>query len=338
MNRWSWRRLLVTLAWSVALWLVIATACLLVGSSGGIGVPRHHDGEVIWAILGRRVVIVMLASLVGAALAAAGVAYQAILQNPLADPYLLGASSGATLMAYLWQLPAVSLGLAIGQQGCAFLGAIGAVAIVFLAASRRGRLEPITMLLVGVIVNAVNASIFLLLTSVYKDPARSGGAISFLVGGLDRTYVSSMQIATGAVIVAVGWIALLALSGELNVALLSEDEAVALGVHIHRLRWIVMLTASLITAAAVALSGPIGFVGLVCPHIARLFVGNDQRRLLPLATALGAGLLAAADAGSRWLASRRGIDTVLPVGVLTGLLGGPFFLVLLWQNRRRRRC
>lgn len=334
MKPWDYKSLLRTLGWSALLWLIVAILCLFVGSSGMIGIPQHQDGEVIWAILARRVVIVLLASLVGAALAAAGVAYQAILQNPLADPYLLGVSSGATLMAYLWQLPAVTFALALGQQGFAFLGAILAVGIVFLAASRRGRLEPITMLLVGVIVNAMNASIFLLLTSIYKDPARSGGAISFLVGGLDRTYVSNMQIFISALIVAVGWIILLALSGQLNVALLSEPEAAALGVRVNRLRWIVMLTASLITAAAVALSGPIGFVGLICPHLARLFVGNDQRRLLPLATALGAALLAVADAAARWLASRRGIDTVLPVGVLTGLLGGPFFLMLLWRSRR----
>ena len=108
-----------------------------------------------------------------------------------------------------------------------------------------------------------------------------------------------------------------------------------MGVRIHRLRWIGLLIASLITASAVAISGPIGFVGLVCPHLARLIVGNDQRKLLPLATGLAAGLLAIADAVSRKLAGHGGINTMLPVGVLTGLLGGPFFLLLLWQNRRR---
>jgi iron complex transport system permease protein len=121
-------------------------------------------------------------------------------------------------------------------------------------------------------------------------------------------------------------------TGQLNAALLSDAEAMSLGVRIQRLRWTSMLAASLITASAVALSGPIGFIGLVCPHIARMIVGNDQRRLLPLATALGAGLLALADALSRWLASRKGVDTMLPVGVLTGLLGAPFFLLLLLRR------
>jgi iron complex transport system permease protein len=104
-------------------------------------------------------------------------------------------------------------------------------------------------------------------------------------------------------------------------------------VRIQRLRWIALITASLVTAAAVAISGPIGFVGLVCPHVARLIVGRDQRVLLPASTALGAALLAIADAVSRKLSGSGGLGTILPVGVLTGLLGGPFFLLLLWQNR-----
>jgi len=121
----------------------------------------------------------------------------------------------------------------------------------------------------------------------------------------------------------------------LNVAGLSEGEAQALGVRIGRLRWVGLVVGSLVTAAAVAISGPIGFVGLVCPHLARLVAGSDVRRVLPLATALGAGLLAVANAASRYLAREGMAATLLPVGVLTGLLGGPFFLLLLWQTRRR---
>jgi iron complex transport system permease protein len=128
---------------------------------------------------------------------------------------------------------------------------------------------------------------------------------------------------------------LMYVSGELNVAGLSESEAGSLGVRIHRLRWIGLIVASLITAAAVAVSGPIGFIGLVCPHLARLIVGNDQRRLFPLATAMGASLLCIADAVTRLLARESAVNTALPVGVLTGLLGGPFFLILLLQSRRR---
>ena len=137
------------------------------------------------------------------------------------------------------------------------------------------------------------------------------------------------------IVVGVGWLILVYLSGALNVASLSDSEAQSLGVRIHRLRWGALIVASLMTAAAVALTGPIGFVGLICPHLSRLFVGSDVRRLLPVATGVGAALLVLADAASRYLAGQGKAGTVLPVGVLTGLLGGPFFLMLLWRSRRR---
>ena len=335
MRRWGAGQLLLTVLGSVLLWAALASAGLLVGSTGEIGWP---DRPAVRAI---RFQYVVVASIVGAALAAAGVAYQAILRNPLADPYLLGISSGASLFSFLWTLPAAgallawagSRGQVLGQQAFAFAGAVGAMALVFALASRRGRLEPITLLLVGVIVNAVNASVFLLLNAVVKDTALSGGPMAHLVGSL-QTHLTAAQKWTAGAVIAAGWLVLLYVSGQLNVAGLSEAEATALGVRLHRLRWAGLLVASLMTASAVAVSGPIGFVGLVCPHLGRLIVGPDQRRLLPVATALGAGLLCVADAASRWLAQSR-VETVLPVGVLTGLMGGPFFLLLLWQNRRR---
>ena len=192
------------------------------------------------------------------------------------------------------------------------------------------------MLLVGVIVNAVNGSIFLLLNTIVKDPARPGGPLALLVGGLQTNLtISSSEVKIAALVIGLGWACLFVSSGQLNVALLSESEATGLGVRIHRLRWFSMILASLITASAVAISGPIGFIGLVCPHLARLIVGNDQRRLIPLSTAMGAGLLAVADAVSRRLSTFSSVETVLPVGVLTGLLGGPFFLLLLWKRRER---
>lgn len=335
LKRWSAARLGWTAAGSALLWAALAGACLMVGSSGEIGWPNE-------AIYPFRREAVLLASLIGAALAAAGVVYQAILRNPLADPYLLGISSGASLFAYLWQfsfttswlmLPGLE-GRALGEQAFAFIGAGIAVAVVFSLASRRGRLEPLTLLLVGVIVNAVNGSIFLLINALAKDPATPGGPLSFLIGAIQTMLTTQDKIAA-CIVIGLGWLVLLYVSGELNVAGLSEGEAQSLGVRIHRLRWIGLVVASGVTASAVAISGPIGFIGLVCPHLARLMVGNDQRRLLPVATALGAGLLAVADAASRWLARGGAVGTVLPVGVLTGLLGGPFFLLLLWQNRRR---
>jgi len=332
MNRYSPQRAILILTASAALWAAIAGLCLLVGSTGQAGLPSA-------AQLGYRIEVILLASLVGAALGAAGVVYQAILRNPLADPYLLGVSSGASLLSYVWQFGlATSLmahlgGAALSQQAFAFIGAAGAVCIVFLLASRRGRLEPVTLLLVGVIVNAVNGSIFLLVNAIVGERPGSGGPLSFLVGGINATVTRQQEIAATTV-VGVGWVVMAALAGQLNVASLSESEAQSLGVRIHRLRWIALIAASLVTAAAVAISGPIGFVGLVCPHVARLLVGTDVRKLLPAATAIGAALLAAADAACRCIAGTSA-RTVLPVGVLTALLGGPFFLLLLWQSRRR---
>ncbi len=334
MKRWDAKQLAITVGVSLLIWALLATACLLVGSGKHIWPTDPYARKA-------RIEIVLMASLVGAALASAGTVYQAILQNALADPYLLGVSSGATLAAYLWRFPALSavamhfMGAGMSQQAFAFVGAIAAVAIVFSLAGARGRLEPLTLLLVGVIVNAVAAAIYMLLNSIFRDLPASGGPYTFLIGGLQTNLTSSQQI-SAAMSVGLGWIVLMFLSGQLNVATLSEGEAMSLGVRIHSLRWIALIVASLMTASAVAISGPIGFVGLICPHLARLFVGRDQRRLIPVATALGAGLLAIADAASRKLGGEHGVDTQLPVGVLTGLLGGPFFLLLLWQNRRRR--
>jgi iron complex transport system permease protein len=329
MRRFSLPQLLLTLAVALLIWLAIAAACVFMGS-GAWGWPQSRY------ILQVRAQSIGLASLVGAALGAAGVAYQAVLRNPLADPYLLGVSSGASLASYLWRVPGISgisaAAAALSQQGFALLGALAAVAVVFALASRRGRIEPVTLLLVGVIVNAINGAIFLLINALRPElTGQGGGPIGFLVGAI-QTNLETHQIVAAAVVCAVIFILLLALAPALNVAGLSEAEAQSLGVRIHRLRWIALASASIMTASAVAISGPIGFVGLICPHLARRMVGHDARRLLPLSAALGAGLLALADALSRSMIRVAG--TWPPVGVLTGLLGGPFFLYLLYRQRR----
>jgi len=326
--------------WTVGLsalaWLAIAGACLLVGSSGSVGIPTASNFVI-------RRELVLMASLVGAALAMAGVVFQTVLRNPLADPYLLGVSSGATLAAYVWRLPVLAGGVsmlndlaaALGQQGFAFAGAMVAVGVVFTLAGRRGRLDPVTLVLVGVIVNAFCGSLFLLIHSLTMGLAASGGELTFLVGGL-QTALTAQQRGLACTVVGVGFVVLMYVSGKLNVASLDEAEAVSLGVNVHRLRWVALVTASLVTAGAVAVSGPIGFVGLVCPHLARLIVGTDARKLLPVATAMGASLLTLADAASRLLARESLAQTWLQVGVLTGLLGAPFFMFLLWRSTRDR--
>ena len=328
MKRFSIRQLLLTLALSLLLWLVIAGGCLFYGSSG-LGAPA--DGYEFSI----RLQSILLASLVGAALASAGVAYQAILRNPLADPYLLGVSSGASLATYLWRVPGISgISMLVGvlsQQGFALAGALTAVAVVFALASRRGKLEPVTLLLVGVIVNAINGSIFLLINALRPEvTAQGGGTIGFLVGGI-QTNIDARQVAAAGIVCATMFVLLMSLARGLNVAGLSQAEAQSLGVRIHRLRWIALMAASVMTASAVAISGPIGFVGLICPHLARQMTGHDARRLLPLSAALGASLLALADTVSRGMIHF--VGTWPPVGVITGLLGGPFFLYLLYRQR-----
>lgn len=333
MNYFSARRMGIYLLVSLAIWGIIATACLMFGSTG-FHWPTSEQMEF-------RRQSVLCASLIGFALALAGVAYQAILRNPLADPYLLGVSSGATLAAYVWHLPIFSLffaanlaAIALSQQLFSFAGALLAVGIVFLLSMRRGRLDPITLLLVGVIVNSINGALFLLLNALYRDLPSNGGPLTFLVGGI-QTDLTTAQMLIAAAIIFSGFAIVFYFAGQLNVAGASDGEATSLGVRIHRLRWITLLIASLVTAAAVAISGPIGFIGLICPHLARLVTGTDYRKLIPISCALGAGLLAIADAASRYLAAESFAQTMLPVGVLTGLIGGPFFLVLLWRDRRR---
>jgi iron complex transport system permease protein len=321
-KRWGAGRIIATLVICIGGWFAIAAGCTCFGSTA-------HDFS--WH---DRWEVVLLASVIGAALSSAGVVYQAILRNPLADPYLLGVSSGAMLSSFIWRLTPLylltSFAFEMSQQAFSFAGALVTIAVVFLLSMRRGKLEPITLLLVGVIVNSINGSIFLLLNSLKHDiTGGSGGPMSFLVGGIQTNLTMTQECSAG-VAVGICWLVLLYLAGQLNTAMLGEAEATSLGIRIHRLRWIALVTASLMTAAAVAVSGPIGFIGLVCPHVARLIVGNDQRRLLPVATAMGAALLAVADAMSRSVA-----QSALPVGVITGLLGGPFYLALLWKARHR---
>lgn len=314
---WSVGRLLLLLCACAGAWAIVAAGCLMVGSSR-IGWPDEGIGHL-------RLEWTVVASLVGACLALAGVTYQAVLRNPLADPYLLGVASGSSLAVFLWTISPLAVFGVMSQQGAAFAGAIATLLVVFSLSLKRGRLEPLRLLLVGVIVNAINGSFYLLLFHLGRsqDIAR---AFRFLAGGLQQDLKAS-QIQFVAATFAAGLALLLYLSGQLNISTLTEAEAESLGVRIHRLRWVAMLAASLVTAAAVAISGPIGFVGLVCPHVGRLIVGNDQRKLVPVAVAMGAILLAVADAASRMLGQ-------VPVGVITGFLGGPFFLFLLWRNRQ----
>lgn len=329
MKRFSIQQLIWTLAIAGAAWFIVALLCGLVGTTG----------TLTWNTFTQRLAdSVLPASMVGAALAGAGVVYQAILRNPLADPYLLGVSSGAMLGSYLWHLPAVGsiVFLAtLSPQMFAFAGALIATTIVLTCAGWRGRLDPVTAILVGAVVNTVFGATFMLLNTIYRDLSGVGGTISFLIGDL-QTNVMTRHLWISFGVVVGGLLLMYALSSSLNVIRLSDEEARSIGVRVQRARWTGLILASLVTAAAVAVSGPIGFVGLIGPHLMRSIVGNDLRRLLPLSVAAGAILVAGADAIARYLAAENHLGTRLPVGVLLALVGGPAFIGIFLRSVRQR--
>ena len=331
MKPWTRTEIIRTCALCVLLWIPVAVVCFLTGRNG---VSWPHSN-----IIEFRLTPVLTASLIGGTLAAAGVAYQSILRNPLAEPFLLGVSSGASLAMYLSAISfgAVSAWLApMGNIAAAFAGAMIAISISLALSQKRGQLEPASLLIIGVIISTACGSLYLLVyhLNLRNDMTyQTGGPFRFLVGSIN-TNLSHRDILITAIVSLIGWITLYSYAGPLHAASISVEEARSLGVDINRVRWVILIIASVMTAGVTAISGPIGFVGLICPHLARMIVGVDPRKMLPLATALGAMLLSLADALSRLLAPKT--SGPLPVGVITGLLGGPFFLLVFYRSRVRR--
>ena len=284
------------------------------------------DAQILF---GTRVTRVLLGALVGAALSAAGVAFQALLRNPLADPYVLGISGGASVLGTL----AIVVGAGQGVLGLwtlpvwAFAGAMGAVVVVFSLGRVRGRLVPNMALLAGVVLNALAGAIILAIR-ILASPNALHEALYWLTGVLGA--VDWSQLAVLAVYVTVGLAMLYAQAVPMNAFALGDEAAHTVGVDVQRARRAIFLAASLLTGAAVAMAGPIGFVGIVVPHLMRGLLGPDHRVLLPAAALGGAAFLVAADTLARiaFLA----VGTEPPVGVVTALTGAPFFLVVL---RRR---
>ena len=264
---------------------------------------------------------VLSAMLVGAGLAVAGATFQGILRNPLADPYVLGTASGAALGAAIAVLvPVRLLFLEIGLLNVlAFVGALVTVAVVY----RVGRAGGLTgLLLTGYAVGSLLAAG--LAMAMYLSGANLRQIFSFLLGGFDGA--SWLRLATALPLVVAGSVAIVARSRALNGFLLGDDAAAHLGVDVRRERAILLALASLVTAAGVAISGLIGFVGLLVPHLVRMVTGPDARRVLPVSAVAGAILLGGAD-----LVARMAGD--IPVGVVTALIGAPVFVLLLRRTR-----
>lgn len=264
------------------------------------------------------------ACLVGGALAAAGAAYQSLFRNPLVSPDILGVSAGAGLGAVLGIFLALPV---VGIQLLGFVTGLITVGLVYaVAASVRGREPVLVLVLAGVVVGALAGSAISLL-KVLADPYDQLPAITFwLLGSLAGTTPGDLLHALPAVLA--GLVPLVLLRWRINVLSLGDEEARALGIEAERLRLVVIAAATLMTSAAVAVSGQIGWVGLVMPHIARMLVGPGFARMLPTAVLLGAGYMLIVDTLARSLAT-----TETPLGILTAFVGAPFFLWLLARGR-----
>jgi iron complex transport system permease protein len=272
---------------------------------------------------------VLAGAIVGSALAAAGVVFQALLRNPLATPFTLGISAGAALGAMLAITFAGSVSIAgfSAVPLASFAGATGAVLIVYaLATMHRGGMSTNVLLLAGVTLNSFFSAL-ILFVQYFADFSQTFRTVRWLMGDLD---VASYRPVTAAVPVVLIAFALFAwLPRSLNLLSMGEDSAAARGIDVGRTEKLAFFSASLATGAAVSLGGPIGFIGIVVPHLVRLLVGSDHRIVLPASITLGAAFLVACDVGARTLLA----PLELPVGVITAVLGGPFFLWLLIRSR-----
>lgn len=266
------------------------------------------------------------AALTGGALAASGAVFQALLRNPLADPYVLGVAGGAAVGAVLAVVLGGWLASGFGVSLVAFAGAVGAVLLVFRIAAAAGRaLDTRVLLLAGVVAGSFfNACILLTLTFADAESFRS--AIFWMMGSFSGATWGADAVL--ALILAPALALLLALARPLNLLAVGEETAAYLGTRVEAVKLLAYGVASLLTAAAVAAAGTIGFVGLVVPHVVRMLWGNDHRFLLPASVLLGATFLVLADALARVAAA----PTELPVGVVTAFVGVPFFV---WLLRRR---
>lgn len=310
---------------------VLALACallrLVVGGSrfGGTYLGWSDDATVV----NLRSLAAGAAAVVGASLGLAGAQLQALLRNPLASPDLLGMSAGAGFGIVLASL--LAGGVWVAPAIPATLGAVGTLGLVYTVAQRRGQIEPVTLVLIGVIVAVMLAAATLAAQSLM--PRETAYSTSRWMLGAISADVRWWEIGACGGLLA-GVLALSLWLGPLvDGASFSDDEAHAMGVPLARLRIVLFAASGLLTAACVVLAGPVGFVGLVCPHVVRLLIGPTHRGLAIGATIAGAAMLLLADVLVEVIPVRTGR---LPIGVLTALIGGPVFLVLLRGEMRGR--
>lgn len=330
----------------LALATLLAAFCLVALGRGAVAVPVGDVARILvarlplvgdrlltaWAAGHEQIVLVVraprvvLAAGVGATLGLSGAAFQGLLRNPMADPYVIGVSSGAALGATV----AMSLGGGLARglvPVAAFGGALASIAAVYSLARSGGRVPLLNLLLAGIAVSSfLSALVSALMVFTHRDVRP---VLFWLMGGFGGR--GWFHVLAAYPYMLAGGLVVLASARELNALLLGEDSARQLGVDVERAKLVLVGAASLATAAAVSVSGIIGFVGLVVPHITRLVVGADHRILLPGSALAGAALLVMADTVARIALP----PAEIPVGIVTALVGGPFFLYLLRRAHSR---
>ncbi|HIJ72241.1 MAG TPA: iron ABC transporter permease [Planctomycetes bacterium] len=331
------KRLAGRVAFLLVLLVAVMFVCSLLGaesvsfkkvfSSTGSADVINPDYEIFIQV---RIPRIVLAAIVGAALACSGAVFQGLLRNPLADPYILGISSGAGLGAIIAVISGFNWTL-WGRSPVAvfaFAGAIGTVWLVWLIGRLAGRSNVTGLLLAGVVVNAFFSAVIMFLTSVAKsDQVHS--TIFWLMGNITEEEWLVLWLSVGCV--TAGVVALFYISPQLNVISFAEDDARSIGINTIAVETIAFAVAAAITAVAVSLSGLVGFVGLIVPHGVRLLFGPDHRQLLPVSAITGAIFLVVCDTAARIVVA----PAQLPVGVVTAIVGGPFFLILLIRHARK---
>ncbi|MEU5843758.1 iron ABC transporter permease [Rhodococcus sp. NPDC047139] len=333
--------------------VLIAAACaLLAVTTGGILAGSVGvDASTAWRILGHRLLgpsvitpdwsrsqdliiadtrlpRVLLAGCVGAGLALVGTIIQAVVRNPLAGPGILGVSAGAAAGA----VSVLRFGL--GMQvvllpSVAFLGALTAMVVVLLVARGNGPLDPIRLVLAGVAVSSVLSALTSLMVLTSPDQSLAGQVLQWTLGGFGAARWDTLIVPAVALLLACA--VLMPLCRSLNVLLTGDESATALGVDVGRLRFGLIVLSTVLTGIFVAVSGVVGFVGLMIPHVARMLVGSDHRRMLPVALVVGAAFAIGADLVARTVM----IPQEIPVGIVTALVGGPYFVWLLRRTTAR---
>ena len=341
-----------TRAWIILTLLTLALALaaffrLYVGSSS-IGFPDTSTPEtqaLANYIMGTRLTRLYIGLIIGAALAVSGVALQALLRNPLAEPYILGLSTGAGLGLFLTLFIVnyttfIASTPLLHELSGALINSLGALAgasvsmlIVYLASRRRGIIDPLGLLLTGVVLSTINGALIMLANYINGPAGLRADIAQWMMGNINSA-VTTPLLLTAATVTILGFALLLIFARHMDIATLSDIEAQSLGVNLRTLRIILFFVSSVLAACAVTLAGPIAFVGLICPHIVRMLLGPKHLTLLIGSAITGAALIIAADTFSAYLKIQVEISLgynmgLLPIGIFTALLGGPVFLYIL---------